>query len=166
MSVRRLGATDVEAFRRVRLEALARDPDAFASTHAEWQALPEAAWAERLTMHPVFALFENGEPAGLAGLMRHVPSRMAHRASLIMMYVRASLRGHGGAAGLLDAVAAQVVADGILQLELSVSTENPRAVSFYRKSGFEIVGRVPRGFAFDGRFVDEFLMVRALDGAG
>ena len=49
---------------------------------------------------------------------------------------------------------------GVLRVELTVYTDNERAIALYRKFGFEIEGRL-RGYAMrDGHFADAFTMAR------
>jgi ribosomal protein S18 acetylase RimI-like enzyme len=64
---------------------------------------------------------------------------------------------------LLDHLVVAARRDGIAQLELAVSVENPAAVFFYERSGFTIAGTIPLGFRHQGRDIDEHIMVRNLD---
>jgi RimJ/RimL family protein N-acetyltransferase len=50
--------------------------------------------------------------------------------------------------------------NGIRQLELAVSAENPAAYRFYRREGFVEIGRIPGGFLHEGEEVDEIMMAR------
>jgi ribosomal protein S18 acetylase RimI-like enzyme len=79
-----------------------------------------------------------------------------------MVYVRAAQRGNGLAKELLDMVAANALEEGIWQLELAVSAENPVAIGFYRREGFSEAGRIPGGILRDGREIDDLIMVRRL----
>lgn len=161
-AVRLLRDDEVERFRRIRLEALAREPAAFASALADWQSQDLDAWRARLAAGPVAVALSGDEPVGLMGLLRERGSRMAHRATLVMVYVRPEARGSGLAAAMLACLEDAARAAGIRQVELHVSVENPGAVAFYRRSGFREVGRLPAAFVHDGRAIDEFLMVRAV----
>ena len=50
--------------------------------------------------------------------------------------------------------------DGVLRLELTVDTDNARALALYRKFGFQIEGTL-RGYALgDGHYADVFTMAR------
>ena len=50
---------------------------------------------------------------------------------------------------------------GLHQLELQVFRDNVRAISLYRKMGFEIVGVLPDAFRLkDGTYRDEYTMVK------
>lgn len=85
MTIRHLGATDLAVFRDLRLEALRREPAAYASTAADWEALTDDDWLKALNDTVVFAAFLDGQPVGLTGLIRQKASKMAHRATLIMV---------------------------------------------------------------------------------
>lgn len=160
-NIRRLERADWMAFRQVRLEALLREPASFTSRYDDWLALPDNDWRRRLD-DPVFAVFRDSEPVGLAGLVRERLPRAAHRASITMVYIRKDFRGRGLAKSLLDKVASYAWDIGVTQLELTVSAENPVAISFYRREGFVEIGRIPAGFIHEGREIDDVLMVRHL----
>lgn len=156
--IRLLAPGDGEVYRRIRLEALRADPAAFASRAEDWQDLPTEEWERRLVAIPVFVAFDGDEPVGIMGLMPQTASRTAHRATLIMTYVRASHRGQGQADALLAALFAHARETGLRQVELAVSAENPAAIRFYERAGFAPTGRIPGGFEHDGREIDELLM--------
>ena len=162
VSIRLIGPDDVDAFRRIRLEALRMEPDSFASSAEDWEKLAEDEWRRRVTDNPVFVAFRDDEPVGIMGLLRQSASRMAHRATVVMVYVHRSLRGSGVARRLLAAVTDHARGEGIRQLELSVSAENAAAIAFYRRERFEAVGRIPGGCIRNGREVDDILMVRRI----
>lgn len=160
--IRLLGPDDVDAFRQIRLEALRTEPDAFASTAEQWEALSQDEWQRRLTDNPVFGAFGEGEIVGIMGLWRERPVKTAHRATIIMVYVRKDRRGSGFALHLLNAVVDHARQSGIRQLELTVSAENPAAIRFYEREGFGQIGRIPGGFLQGEREVDEILMARRI----
>ncbi|HEV7254852.1 MAG TPA: GNAT family N-acetyltransferase [Mesorhizobium sp.] len=161
-AVRLLAPEDFAVFKQLRLEALRTVPEAFASTIEDWQDLPDEEWQTRLTNNAVFAAFRDGVPVGLMGLMRQQASKMAHRATIIMVYLREGERGSGLAQALLDALLEHARQIGIWQVELTASAENPAALRFYGRHGFQEVGRIPGGFLHEGREIDDILMVRRL----
>ena len=162
--IRQLGPDDMQVFRQIRLEALRREPANFASSVEDWEVLPDAEWTRRLTANAVFVDFHDGEPVAMMGLMPQAASKMAHRATVIMVYVRKDRRGAGHARALLDAVADYARQAGIRLLELAVSAENPAAIRFYQREGFAQAGRIPGGTIHEGREIDEILMTRRIDG--
>lgn len=159
--IRRLETADIQIFQTLRLEALRLEPASYASSYDDWAALSPDEWRQRLN-DPVFAAFVDAQPAGLMGLLRQRGSKMAHRATIVMVYVRKDFRGTGLAARLLDAVSAHASGNGIRQLELTVSAENPAAERFYAREGFFETGRIPGGAIEDGREVDDILMAKRL----
>lgn len=161
ITIRRVQADEIDAFKRIRLEALRAEPASFASSYEDWVGLSDEEWRQRLA-DPVFIVFRDGEAVGITGLLRQRPSKLTHRATIVMVYLRQNLRGTGLAAMLLRAVADHAHDIGIRQLELTVSAENPAAIHFYRKEGFSEFGRVPGGTVRDGREVDDVLMARRL----
>lgn len=160
--IRLLGSDDIEAFRSIRLEALRLEPASFASSVEDWEKLPDEEWRRRITSNPVFVAFDGDRPIGLMGLMRERSSKMAHRATIVMVYVRKSHRGTGVSSKLLDELIAHARENGIRQLELAVSVENPAALAFYSSEGFREIGCIPGGFLHEGRAIDEILMVRRI----
>lgn len=161
VTIRRLEAADVAIFKRIRLEALRLEPQAYAGTYDDWAGLSDEEWRKRMN-EPVFVAFEGDEPVGLIGLIRQRGIKMAHRATIVMVYLRQSLRGTGAASGLLNAVEDLAREVGVRQLELTVNAGQPAAVRFYQREGFTEVGRIPAGLLEDGREIDEFVMVRRI----
>ncbi len=161
-TIRLLGPEDVEIFRRIRLEALRAEPDSFASSAVDWEKLSDDEWRQRITAGAVFVAFRDGDPVGIMGLLRERASKMAHRATVVMVYMRESLRGSGLAKMLLERLIEHARSQGIRQLELSVSAENAKAIGFYSRQDFVKVGRIPGGCIRNGREVDDLIMVRRI----
>lgn len=161
-TVRFAGPDDIGAFRHIRLEALRLEPAAFASRVEDWEALPDAEWLRRITGSAVFIAFRDDGPVGLMGLSREQSAKSRHRAMIVMVYVRASERGIGTARALLGALTGHARDAGILQLELTVSVENPAAQRFYAREGFVEIGRLPAGLIHEGREVDEVMMAKRI----
>jgi RimJ/RimL family protein N-acetyltransferase len=162
-TIRLLAPSDWETFRSIRLEALRAEPVAFASAAEDWETLSAEEWRGRLAAASVFVAFNGEEPVAIMGLMRQRSGKMAHRATIIMVYVRKSFRGSGIASELLQSVTDHARASGIRQLELAVTAENPGARRFYEREGFAVIGRIPGGFLHDGKEIDEIMMARRID---
>lgn len=163
MIVRPLTEADALAFRIVRLEALRLHPDAYGSTLADWERMPNSAFVERIRSGVVFGLFTDKGLEGLLAYEREKGGNTRHRASLYTIYVRKSLRGSAAADMLMEAAIAQARADKVVQLELLVSETNSRAQAFYRRHGFEPYAVIPRALCVKGQYVDEVCMVLNLD---
>ena len=161
VSVRRISHEEFDIFRVMRLEALRCEPASFASRLEDWQFLTNEEWRRRLD-DPVFVAFSNDEPVGIMGLVRLRQSRMAHRATLVSVYVRKSERGTGTASNLLRVVMDHATRLGVLQMELAVNVENSAAMRFYQRHGFIEVGRIPGGVMDGAREIDDVIMARRL----
>lgn len=164
MRIKHLDPDDVDIFRSIRLEALNREPQAFASTAADWERLSTEEWRARLAANAVFVAFEGDQPLGIMGLMRERASRLAHRATIIMVYVRDEARGSGVARQLLTHLTDHARSTGTRLLELVVRADNDAAIRFYEREGFYKIGHVPGGLLDGDEEVDEFLMARHIDG--
>ncbi|MEJ6850381.1 GNAT family N-acetyltransferase [Sinorhizobium fredii] len=159
--IRRLSVEDVDVFRRIRLEALSYEPLSFASVFDDWVHLSDREWRQHLDQ-AVFVAFLSGQPVGMMGLRFARARKMAHRATLVSVYVRKGERGRGIAADLLHEIAEHARDHGVLQLELAVNAENSAAIRFYQQQGFVEVGRVPNGFLGHDIENDELIMVLRL----
>jgi ribosomal protein S18 acetylase RimI-like enzyme len=70
--------------------------------------------------------------------------------------------------GIGDALLAQALerCRGVFEIvELTVVSINERAIRLYRKHGFEVAGRHPRGFKRGDRYLDDLLMWRPIEPA-
>ncbi|MHB2264097.1 N-acetyltransferase family protein [Aliihoeflea sp. PC F10.4] len=161
--IRRLGPDDVDAFRRIRLEALRLHPTAFVSTFEDWARFDDSEWLRRLTDNPAFAAFDGAEPVALMGYVRERSSNAHHRATVVMVYVREAIRGAGLAKRLLDVLTRHARAQGIDQLELGVAAQNEPARRLYEREGYTVIGRIPSATIVGGVALDEVLMMRRID---
>jgi len=160
--VRRLVASDAEAYRGLRIEGLKNSPASFGSSLAEEIDRPASFWVERLDKGYVFGLFDAEALVGTAGFYREAMQKSAHRGHLVGVYLSPGSRGRGGADLLIAAVIAEA-RNHVLQLHLAVTQDNPRARRLYERQGFVIYGEDPRGLKVDGVFYDDYLMVLRLD---
>jgi GNAT superfamily N-acetyltransferase len=138
IDVRRVRAHEWEALRDTRLQALADEPDAFATTHADASARPEEWWRDWALRsadgddQAMFLAWRDGEPIGIAGAFR-----TGRRIDVISMWTNPANRGQGIGRALLDAAVAFA---GEAEVHLAVTETNAGARSFYERGGFVPTG--------------------------
>ena len=138
MLVRRLTPTDIDTLRRIRLEALRTDPDAFGSTLEREESRSDDDWRAWLGRGATFVAESDGEPSGLVvALAQDDPSIVA----LLAMFVSSRVRRQGVGRALMEAAMEWAHAMGAERLELMVVEGNAPAASLYEACGFVYTGR-------------------------
>jgi putative acetyltransferase len=103
-------------------------------------------------------------PIGFAGLFPG-QGRQSHVGSL-SLFVHDAFQGRGAGTLMLTAIIATAdILVGLRRLQLTVFCDNKRAISVYRKFGFEIEGRHTCFAHRDDEFVDAYTMARFATGA-
>jgi ribosomal protein S18 acetylase RimI-like enzyme len=145
--VRRLRADEAALFKTLRLRALADAPAAFAHSHDEVSAEPDAYWAEMTRSvtepgrHAMFVA-EDEEAVGMSfGLVDRERSSRAHLGG---MWVAPTARHRGVGRALGDAVLAWARERGFADVVLWVTEGNADAVALYERMGFACTGRRDR----------------------
>ena len=165
MTIRPLGAGDLAEWRRIRAEGLRLFPESFLTTLEEELARSDAEVAEGLSRRLLLGAFDEHRLIGTAALDPVVEvAAAAHRVALNAFYVSPERHGAGIGARLLRASIERAAADGRLQLELFVASENAPAIRLYERHGFVRHGLLPRATRIGGRFIDDLFYVRQLDG--
>ena len=160
--IRRLKLGDAARYREIRLEALQREPAAFGSTFERESAQPLSWFEAAIGRAAIFGAFLGDKLAGIAGFSAQQGSKQAHKGVLWAMYVRSTARGMGVGKQLVAAVLGH--ARGRVEMvQLGVVSENVAAHRLYSAMGFVEYGFEKRALKQDGRYYDEFLMVKFLD---
>jgi RimJ/RimL family protein N-acetyltransferase len=161
LSVARLTVAGAEALRDLRREALLKHPTAFSADPEIESKLTLENWRERLQRGNWFGGKLDGTLVGMASYWREPSRKTKHTARVGSMYVREIARGTGMAGELLEAVLREA-AKHVEQATLGVEASNTRAIRFYERHGFRVVGRFPRSLLIDGIYYDELEMYRLL----
>ncbi|MGJ8544299.1 MAG: GNAT family N-acetyltransferase [Sulfitobacter sp.] len=165
INIRAASPVDVAVWRALRRDGIVRYPAAFVLSVDEHDATPEQVDAERLNRGDRFLAFDAQTPVGLAGINRH-RGRAAHRGEIGPMYVVPEAQGSDAASALLQFILAYADAEGIWQPELTVNEENTRAIAFYRRHGFEQIGRLPNAIIGAAGPEHDLLMIRPQPATG
>jgi putative acetyltransferase len=159
IAVRRAEPSDYEA-----LCAVYSDESAYSGTLQ--LPYPSAEiWRKRLAEPKLdeFSLVAlvGGRIVGSAGLHRTAQSPRRAHAMLLGMAVMSEHQGRGVGNALMKALLE--IADGwltVTRLELTVFTDNERAIALYRKHGFELEGTHKAYALRGGRYADVHCMAR------
>jgi RimJ/RimL family protein N-acetyltransferase len=144
VTIRALQDRDVEAYVKLRREALVDSPLAFvASPSDDLFSSPETV-REELRRAPEAIIIGAFRPhlIGAVGLHRDRLLKSAHKVHLWGMYVTPNHRRQGVASsGLLDAVLRNAAAmPGVSWVHLKVSAATPGARRLYERAGFHVWG--------------------------
>ncbi|MFC0251367.1 GNAT family N-acetyltransferase [Massilia consociata] len=142
--IRRLLPQEWQAYRAIRLRALADAPDAFGSTLAAEGALAPDTWAARVAKSALSGIdcaLVAEQAGGFVGLLwAKVDAQDAGRVNLFQMWVAPECRGRGVAAALLGEALGWARARGTRVVHLGVNRANGSAVRLYERAGFESIG--------------------------
>ncbi|HVC60445.1 MAG TPA: GNAT family N-acetyltransferase [Acetobacteraceae bacterium] len=163
--IRRLGATDVDILRPVRLDALRLHPQAYGSSHEEESLVPRDDLARRLLLPPatMFGGFAGDTLAGITGLRVETRIKSRHKAHVFSVYVDAAHRRTGLGRALVETAIAHARDGGIRLLLLTVTVGNDAARQAYAGLGFRSYGIEQRALLVNGVFCDTEYMALELD---
>jgi len=165
IEIRRLSDQDVHEFYRLRLEALETEPHAFAEAPEEHRGITldsiERMASDTDDIHNVVLGATVDEAlVGMAGLAQYSGLKTKHKAKIWGLYVTPAWRRKGVARVLVAELLqrARAIPD-VVQVVLSVGTEQVAARQLYLSLGFEVYGKESRALKVGGEYVDEDLML-------
>ena len=162
--IRRLVASDVQAYVALRGEALDREPFAFGTSPGE-DIARSVARARRMLADPQNAVFGAFEPslAGMVGVRRQARKKLHHKAEVWGMYVSEEHRRRGLGRQLMEAAIAYArQLEGVRFLHLAVTERAETAALLYDRLGFVAWGVEPAGLHVNGADVVEKHLVLTL----
>ncbi|MEN3952471.1 GNAT family N-acetyltransferase [Iodidimonas sp. SYSU 1G8] len=154
MEIRRIGSSETEAFREIRLECLRLHPDAFGTVWEVEREQPDSHFERMLQDHQFWGGFLEGRLSGIVGFYVMPRAKERHRGVLYAMYVRPAAHGTGLADKLVDAVLthARPLVDLVW---LKVAALNEPARKLYDRFGFEVYGLEKASLRVAGIDVDQ-----------
>ncbi|HEX3378776.1 MAG TPA: GNAT family protein [Paraburkholderia sp.] len=168
--IRQLGPADRDAYYQLRLRGLKAHPASFGQSYDE--ALAKGAAQHDATLQGseaegtfLLGAYSSADAPliGVLGLLCNKADKERHKANVVGMYVAHEAAGRGiGRALLSELLTRAARVEGLLQVQLTVSSRNDAARKLYESLGFREYGREVRALNVDGVFHDEDLMARFL----
>ncbi len=157
--IRQITANDFDKWKVLRLEAAQLNPEFFCESFDTLQKRDKAWLEDSLKKGTVFTYEKDGLMVGLIGTFPMQMGNLLHRAVLFGLYVKPEFRKCGIANELVERVI-DFVKPTHEQLHLSVTTNNEKALTLYKKHGFIIYGTEPNALKIGDSYYDEYLMVK------
>jgi RimJ/RimL family protein N-acetyltransferase len=167
--LREANLADATSFRELRLEALENSPIAFSADYQRNLTHPIKYWEDLLSPHPEESTMFIGEHEGrliaMTGIMRGSSPKTRHSAWIWGVYVAPTWRGFHIAEEIIHICIDWAKSKNVVMAKLGVAAVNQPAIRCYERCGFKVYGTEPRAICVDGRYYDEHLMFKSLDGS-
>jgi RimJ/RimL family protein N-acetyltransferase len=163
ITIRALGATDVEAYRELRLTALANSPASFGISYEEEARLSMDSLGSHVVSDGpsvIFGALAGAQLVGVAGFAANQRLKRRHKGTLWGVFLMPEWRGRGLGDRLVGRVIEHATAH-VLILQAGVTMTNQRARQVYARLGFVPYGVERQALLIDGTFYDDELL--ALD---
>lgn len=162
MKIRQLDSRDALEYQRIRLLSLQTDAHAFASTYEIEIEYPLSKFEQRLVSNDekfTIGGFVEDKLVCVATFYREPVKKLRHKGNLVAMYCHSDYRGKNIAEAVVSMViesASQL--NGLKFIDLSVLSNNRRAVEFYSKMRFRKYATEPKAIYDNGIYYDEDMM--------
>jgi RimJ/RimL family protein N-acetyltransferase len=166
--IREASLADAIQFRDLRLNALQDSPTAFSADYQTNLNHPMEYWHDRLREDKDAVIFfaeHDHHLIGMTGIARGRSPKTRHSAGIWGVYLRPEWRGLRIAEALIETCCEWGKTQQMEIVKLGVVTTNAPAIRCYERCGFTTYGTEPRGIFYEGKYYDEYLMFKMLDGS-
>jgi len=168
VSIRRLAAADLRAYKALRDRMLEDYPEAFTSDASTERGRRADDYLPRLGLdrpeggHLLLGAWHGAELVGAIGLERDRRDKVRHIGHVIGMMVKPDAQARGVGQALLEAAMREARAAGLELLTLSVTEGNDAALHLYERAGFARYGTLRKALRIGDRYHAKVHMVREL----
>ena len=166
--IREANMGDVAQFRELRLTALQDSPTSFSADYQVNHDHPMRFWEGRLRFDEhgiIFFAEHDAKLIGMTGIRKGETPKTKHGAYIWGVYIRPEWRGLRIAEELINTCIEWAKEREVEIVKLGVTTTNSSAIHCYERCGFTTYGMEPRGIFYDGKYYDEYLMFKLLNGS-
>ncbi len=98
-------------------------------------------------------------------IVMRLKRRAHHVVSLGSLATHPAFHGQGIGTKFLNELISKLKVEGVKRIDLCAEADNPKAIKFYQKLGFELEGVLKKYFIREGdnNYIDEHLMAKILD---
>lgn len=158
MIIRKLTKYDAEDYRKIRLEALYRNPDSFGTIYHEEVIKTVDNFRDRIPVKNnnfILACYEDKELIGIVAFYQEERIKVRHKAYIRSMYVKQEYRGKGIGNLLLNELIERAKAINEIEiLLLDVVANNISAKQLYLSFGFKIYGIEKMAYKSNSQYFD------------
>lgn len=169
MKIITLHPSEWRAYRKLRLNALREEPDAFGQRLEDAREIPQRIWRERLKRSSraqaewIFFAASGKKLLGMIRASRDRRPKRKHVAELFNLFVVPEARRQGVAEKLMSSVLSALSKDPTFsKVKLCVYSQQKAAIVLYKKLGFSLVGRLHKEIDTGKKIIDEIIMEKIL----
>jgi ribosomal protein S18 acetylase RimI-like enzyme len=160
-NLQKLNLDNLEEFKKIRLEALQKEPQAFGDDYENLKNKKENYWRKQLTNKKQvwYGVFDETNLVGI-GSIKYAKKRVfTHIAHLSGIYVKPSHRGQGIGRILFEKRVEEAFLNSkVIKLKLIVNINQTNAINLYKSCGFNIVGEMRNEFKIGTVYHNAYLM--------
>lgn len=169
MKIRKTTASDFENIKNLMLEALQSDPHAFTVSYNEYVQNSDYWWHMYVDPYlrgmtaTMFFAEEGDQILGMIGILYSTKERSKHVSTIVWFYVKPEFRAKQIGKALLEESLKEIPKRvGIKKINLTVTSNQQKAIGMYKKNGFEESGRQKQELQINGVFYDFIMMEKMI----
>lgn len=161
ITIQKITPDDWEDYKKIRLEALQAEPQAYMTTYEQAKLYSDEDWKKYTTTATILIAKTDTALIGTIGAYYKTENNKLF-AVVIGVYLNKDYRGKGMGRQLLDSVIEEIKREGVVKtVKLWVNTEQVSAVKLYERSGFKVIG-TDNIILGDGKPHKEYIMEKAI----